>query len=213
MSNAKIICQVKGEDYPTNISSEAGEIICKGPNVMAGYWGKPDATAEVIDKDGWFHTGDVGRFEDGYLRITDRIKHMIVNAGGKNIYPGPLEDGLKTSTWIDQVVLLGEKKNFITALIVPDFEQLKSYASQQGIDFKDHQDLIAKPEILAIYEKEVKNFSKNMASHEKVRKFKLIASEFTVETGELTPTMKVKRKVIEQKYHTLIDDMYSDDND
>lgn len=213
LKDGKIIAEVKGEDYPTNLSSADGEIICKGPNVMSGYWGKPEATAEVIDKDGWFHTGDVGRFDDGYLRITDRIKHMIVNAGGKNIYPGPLEDGLKTSTWIDQVVLLGEKKNFITALIVPDFEQLKSYAAQQNISYSDQDELISKDEIIAIYDNEVKNFSKTMASHEKIRKYKLLSNEFTVETGELTPTMKVKRKVIEQKYTNLINDMYNDDND
>lgn len=213
LEDGKIIAQVRGEDYPTTLSSGDGEIICKGPNVMAGYWGKPDATAEVIDKDGWFHTGDIGRFENGYLRITDRIKHMIVNAGGKNIYPGPIEDSLKTSKWIDQIVLLGEKKNFITALIVPDFEQLKTYAKQQGIAFSSNEDLVANEEIIAIYEKEIKTFSKQMASHEKIRKFKLLPTEFTVESGELTPTMKVKRKVIEQKYHDLIEDMYRDDND
>ena len=177
---------------------------------MKGYWGKPEATAEVIDKDGWFHTGDVGRFDNGYLRITDRIKHMIVNAGGKNIYPGPIEDSLKTSTWVDQVVLLGEKKNFITALIVPDFEQLKTYASQQGISYKDYSDLIKKPEIVAVFDKEVKTFSKSLASHEKIRKFKLLASEFTVDSGELTPTMKVKRKIIEKNYETIISTMYND---
>ncbi|TNE73303.1 long-chain fatty acid--CoA ligase [bacterium] len=213
LQDGKIIAQVTGEDYPTTLTSGDGEILCKGPNIMAGYWGKPEATAEVIDKDGWFHTGDVGRFENGYLRITDRIKHMIVNAGGKNIYPGPIEDSLKTSKWIDQVVLLGEKKNFITALIVPDYEQLKTYASQNGITFNTYDDLIENEAIASIYEKEVKTFSKQMASHEKIRKFKLLATEFTVETGELTPTMKVKRKVIEQKYHNLIDEMYNDDND
>ena len=212
LSDSKIIAAVKGEDYPTSISSEEGEIICKGPNIMKGYWGQPEATADVIDKDGWFHTGDVGRFDDGYLRITDRIKHMIVNAGGKNIYPGPIEDSLKTSTWVDQVVLLGEKKNFITALIVPDFEQLKTYASQQGISYKDYSDLINKPEIVAIFDKEVKTFSRSMASHEKIRKFKLLAGEFTVDSGELTPTMKVKRKNIEKNYETIINDMYKDDN-
>lgn len=213
LSDSKIIAKIAGEDYPTNLTSEDGEIICKGPNIMMGYWGKPEATAEVIDADGWFHTGDVGRFEDGYLRITDRIKHMIVNAGGKNIYPGPIEDSLKTSTWIDQVVLLGEKKNFITALIVPDFEQLKTFASQNNISYSSYPELIKHPEVLAIYEKEIKSFSKTMASHEKIRKFKLLANEFTVETGELTPTMKVKRKIIEQKYEGLISDMYSDDQD
>ena len=213
LNSGEIIAELKGEDYPTQLTSKDGEIICRGPNVMAGYWGKPEATAEVIDKDGWFHTGDVGRFEQGYLKITDRIKHMIVNAGGKNIYPGPIEDSLKTSTWVDQVILLGEKKNFISALIVPDFEQLKEHAKQNNISFDTQDDLIANESIIAIYDKEVKNFSKTMASHEKIRKFKLLSSEFTVESGELTPTMKVKRKVIEKNYHDLIESMYSDDKE
>lgn len=211
VDTGEIIAQIKGEDYPTELSSEAGEIICKGPNVMKGYWQLEKATKEVIDADGWFHTGDVGKFDKGYLKITDRIKHMIVNAGGKNIYPGPLEDSLKTSKWIDQVVLLGEKQNFITALVVPDFEQLTSHATQEGWKFENQKELVELPEVLKIYDNEIRQFSKTLASHEKIRKFKLMDHEFTVDSGEMTPTMKVKRKVIETNYKEVIDEMYKDD--
>ena len=124
LEDNSIIAEISGEDYPNNLTSEAGEILCKGPNVMKGYWKNEEATKEMIDSDGWLHTGDVGKFVDGKLKITDRIKHMIVNAGGKNIYPGPIEDKFKTSKWIDQLVVIGEAQTFMAALIVPDFEAL-----------------------------------------------------------------------------------------
>jgi long-chain acyl-CoA synthetase len=212
IEDGSIIAEVSGESYPTSLSSAEGEIIAKGPNIMKGYWGKDEATREVIDADGWFHTGDIGKFERGFLRITDRLKHMIVNAGGKNIYPGPIEDTLKTSLYIDQVVLLGEKKTFISALIVPDFEQLKNYARQNNLS-TDEEDLVKAEQVLEIYRKELREFSKQLASHEKVRDFRLLTTPFTIETGELTPTLKVKRKVIEKKFAHLIDEIYSKDVD
>jgi long-chain acyl-CoA synthetase len=211
LNDNKIIAEVSGEDYPTNLSSEAGEILCKGPNVMKGYWKNEEATKEVIDSDGWLHTGDVGRFENGMLKITDRIKHMIVNAGGKNIYPGPIEDMFKTSKWIDQIVMVGEARTFMAALIVPDFEVLQNHAKAEGIEFDSVEDLIKKDEIKKIYETEVKSFSKKLASHEKIRDFRLLATEFSVETGELTPTLKVKRRVIGDKYGHLIDEIFAGD--
>lgn len=205
-----IIARLSGEDYPTDLSSEQGEILCKGPNVMKGYWKKDEATREMIDDDGWLHTGDVGRFTDGNLQITDRIKHMIVNAGGKNIYPGPIEDLFKTSKWVDQIVVVGERQAYMAALIVPDFEILQAHAEEHNISFSDEEDLIQKEEIQSIYKKEIRNYSKELASHEKIRDFRLIAQEFTVESGELTPTLKVKRRIIEDKYGDLIDDIFSD---
>lgn len=205
-----IIARLSGEDYPTDLSSEQGEILCKGPNVMKGYWKKDEATREMIDDDGWLHTGDVGRFADGNLQITDRIKHMIVNAGGKNIYPGPIEDLFKTSKWVDQIVVVGERQAYMAALIVPDFEILQAHAEEHNISFSDEEDLIQKEEIQSIYKKEIRNYSKELASHEKIRDFRLLAQEFTVESGELTPTLKVKRRVIEDKYGDLIDDIFSD---
>ncbi len=211
LEDNSIIAEVSGEDYPTDISSEAGEILCKGPNVMKGYWKNEKATKEVIDKDGWLHTGDVGRFENGLLKITDRIKHMIVNAGGKNIYPGPIEDHFKTSKWIDQLVMVGEAKSFMAALIVPDFEAIEKHAKEEGIGYKSIEELIKKEEILKLYKDEIRSFSKNLASHEKIRDFRLLATEFSVETGELTPTLKVKRRVINDKYGHLIEEIFESD--
>ncbi|HBX67751.1 MAG TPA: long-chain fatty acid--CoA ligase, partial [Balneolaceae bacterium] len=213
LENGKIIEQISGEDYPTNKSSEAGEILCKGPNVMKGYWNNEDATKEMIDEDGWLHTGDVGKFDEGFLKITDRIKHMIVNAGGKNIYPGPIEDLFKTSKWIDQIVVVGEAQNYMAAIIVPDFEAVEKFAKQEGLKFNGNEDLIELDEVKKIYKKELRSFSKELASHEKIRDFRLVANEFTVDTGEITPTLKVKRRVISDKYGHLIEDIFRDDND
>ncbi len=211
LETGKIIAQISGEEYPTNLSSDAGEILCKGPNIMKGYWRNQEATKEMIDPDGWLHTGDVGRFVDGYLKITDRIKHMLVNAGGKNIYPGPIEDMFKSSKWIDQLVVVGEAQNFMAALIVPDFEVLKKNADSEGLSYADTDELLELDEVKSIYKKEMATFSRSLASHEKIRDFRLLPNEFTVENGEITPTMKVKRRVIAEKYAHLISDIYKDD--
>lgn len=210
LDNSEIIAIVSGDDYPTEVSSEEGEILCKGPNVMKGYWNQPKATAEVIDSEGWFHTGDIGRFNHGFLQITDRLKHMIVNAGGKNVYPGPIEDLLKTSMYIEQAVVVGEKKNFMSALIVPDMDRLKEIAEQRKISFEDEKDLINNEEIKKIFERELKAFSRKLASHEKIRRYRLLNETFSVETGELTPTLKVKRRIIESKYRNLINEIYNE---
>ena len=211
LEDSKIIAEVSGEDYPTDLTSETGEVLCKGPNVMKGYWKNDEATRQMIDDDEWLHTGDVGRFVDGNLQITDRIKHMIVNAGGKNIYPGPIEDMFKTSKWVDQLVVVGESKAYMAALIVPDFEVLKSYAESNEISFDSQKELIKKDEIQSIFRKEIRSYSKELASHEKIRDFRLVHKEFTVESGELTPTLKVKRRVIEDKYGELIKDIFAED--
>ncbi len=212
LEDSKIVAKLSGEDYPSDLTSEEGEILNRGPNTMKGYWKNEEATQEMIDEDGWLHTGDVGKFENGRLKITDRIKHMIVNAGGKNIYPGPIEDLFKTSQWIDQLVVVGEKQSFMAALIVPDFEALESYAKQNQIDYADIGDLLDNDAIQNLYKKELRSFSKELASHEKLRDFRLIPNEFTVETGELTPTLKVKRRIIDQKYSHLIKDIFEGDN-
>ncbi|MDZ7807204.1 MAG: long-chain fatty acid--CoA ligase [Gracilimonas sp.] len=212
LENGELLAAISGEDYPTEVSSKEGEILCKGPNVMKGYWNNEQATKEMIDDDDWLHTGDVGKFEDGFLKITDRIKHMIVNAGGKNIYPGPIEDLFKTSKWIDQIVVVGEAQNYMAAIIVPDFEAVEKWAKEQGLTFKSNEDLIELEEVKDIYKKELRAFSKELASHEKVRDFRLVATEFTVETGEITPTLKVKRRVIADKYGHLIENIFKDDD-
>lgn len=212
LESGKIIAEISGEDYPTNLTSKAGEILNRGPNTMLGYWKNEEATKEMIDEDGWLHTGDVGRFLNGNLQITDRIKHMIVNAGGKNIYPGPIEDKLKTSKWIDQLVVVGEAQNFMGALIVPDFEAIQKFAKENGIEEKDPAKLIKEEAVIGIFKKEMRAFSKELASHEKIRDFRLLANEFTVETGEITPTLKVKRRVISEKFEGEITDIFKDES-
>lgn len=209
LEDNKIISELSGEDYPTNHTSEQGEILCKGPNVMKGYWKNEEATKEMIDDEGYLHTGDVGRFVDGKLEITDRIKHMIVNAGGKNIYPGPIEDLFKTSKWIDQLVVVGERRPYMAALIVPNFEALEEQAQKEGLSYTSMEELLAKEEIQNIYRREIRHYSGELASHEKVRDFRLVSTEFTVETGELTPTLKIKRRIIEDKFGHLIEDIFT----
>jgi len=211
LDDNKIIASLSGEEYPSDLTSEQGEILNRGPNTMKGYWKNEEATKEMIDDDGWLHTGDVGRFVNGRLEITDRIKHMIVNAGGKNIYPGPIEDMFKTSKWIDQLVVVGEKQAYMAALIVPDFETLEGYARQNDISYDTIGELLEKEAVINLFSKEVRSFSKELASHEKIRDFRLLPQEFSVETGELTPTLKVKRRVIEDKYGHLIEDIFNDD--
>lgn len=210
LEDGKVLTSVDGEEYPTNESSEQGEILCKGPNVMKGYWKNDEATRKVIDDDRYFHTGDVGKFVNGKLKITDRIKHMIVNAGGKNIYPGPIEDLFKTSKWIDQLVVVGESQPYMASLIVPDFDALEKYAGQNGISYNSVSGLLEKDEVQNIFSKEIRSYYSELASHEKIRDFRLLDEEFTVESGEITPTMKIKRRIVEDKYCDLIEEMFSE---
>lgn len=210
LSDNKIIGQVKGEDYPTNFSCEEGEIICKGPNIMKGYWRNEQATKECIDADGWFHTGDVGKFVEGYLKITDRIKHMLVSKGGKNIYPGPIEEKFKTNPLVDQLIVIGEAREYLTALVVPNMDNLILWAKAQTIAYDKPGDLLQHKETLAAYEKAFKEYAKSAASHEKIRDFRLIEEPFTVDNGMMTPTLKLKRKVIEKQYADLIEQMYAE---
>jgi len=185
-----------------------GEILTRGPHVMRGYFNKPEATAEAIDREGWFHTGDIGRLEDGFLTITDHKKDIIVTSGGKNIAPQPIEGALKTSPLIAEVVMIGNKRNFAAALVVPRFEALEPWARSRGIAFRDREDLVRRPEIVARYEQEVKEVTGELAKFEQIKKITLLPREFSLEGGELTPTLKVKRRVVEQKYKDMIDRMY-----
>jgi long-chain acyl-CoA synthetase len=189
--------------------AEDGEILAKGPNVMKGYHNNPEATAEVIDKEGWFHTGDVGMFDlQGHLMITDRKKHLFVSTGGRNIAPQPIESLLLQSKYIDQVVLIGDGRMFLAALVVPEFERLREYAVRHGISFSMSADLIGTPEVRKLFEKEIQHLQKDLPPYEKVRRFELLPTQLTVESGEITPTLKVKRKVVEKKYADLIEKMY-----
>lgn len=185
--------------------AEDGEILCRGDNVMVGYFNNPEATAEVIDENNWFHTGDIGEIdEDGFLRITDRKKNLIVTSGGKNVAPAPMENALILSKYIEQSIVIGDKRNFISALIVPAFENLNQWAVEEGIN----NDYLNNPKTIQLFENEVREAMKNFAKYESVKKFKLVPDEWSVDSGELTPTLKVKRKVVEKKYAELIDSIY-----
>ncbi|HLF20682.1 MAG TPA: long-chain fatty acid--CoA ligase, partial [Bacteroidota bacterium] len=186
-----------------------GEILAKGPNIMKGYYNNQKATEEVIDRDGWFHTGDVGMFDkEGHLMITDRKKHLFVSSGGKNIAPQPIENLFLQSKYIDQFVLIGDGRMFCTALIVPEFELLKDYAKTVGVSFSSDADLICQELIRKLYSTEIERLQKDLSHFERVRRFEILSQALTIEGGEITPTQKVKRKVVEQKFAPLIEKMY-----
>jgi long-chain acyl-CoA synthetase len=184
-----------------------GEILVRGPIVMKGYWDNPGATAETIDADGWLHTGDIGELKDGYLRITDRKKDILVLANGKNVAPQPIESALKGSPFLSEIVLIGDRQNVITALVVPNLERLRDWAKKQNLSFADDAALIASPETRRKIKAEIDAHSGHLADFEKIRKFTLLPAAFTVDGGELTPTLKVRRKVIAQKYAREIAEM------
>lgn len=203
--NGALVAEQRGNAYPSSLTTEEGEIVAQGPNVMKGYWGNDAATREAVDAGGWYHTGDVGRFVDGYLQITDRIKHMIVNKGGKNIYPGPIEDQIKAlSPLIEQILVVGEGREYLTALVVPSVDVAKE-------QFKAASDAeaLAHPELAKAITATLRAYSKTAASHEKVRDVRLLDEPFTVENDLMTPTMKPKRKVIEKRHAALIEAMYA----
>ena len=186
-----------------------GEILFKGPNIMKGYWNDEEATKEVI-YDGWFHTGDIGELdEDGYLKITDRKKHIIVTSGGKNIAPLPIEQLIAENNYVEQVMVAGEKKPFLVALIVPNFSELESFAEERQLNWTTKSDLVELKQVRQIYESLLRNISRQLAAHEKVRKFLLMQDPFTIENGYMTPTLKLKRKSISMAFQKEIDSLYS----
>ena len=190
--------------------AEDGEILAKGPNIMQGYFNNPEATAEVIDADGWFHTGDIGHLDaEGFCFITDRKKEIIVNAYGKNIATAPIENALKASRFIGQAVVIGDRKKFLSALIVPDFETLRPWARAQGIEFGDDAQLVRAQPVRELIGREIAPVNEKLARYERIQTWEIVPAEFTLEGGELTPTQKVKRRVINTKYKDLIDGMYA----
>jgi long-chain acyl-CoA synthetase len=187
-----------------------GEIIVRGPNVMKGYYKKPEETREVL-VDGWLHTGDIGFLDmDGYLVITDRKKDLIVTSGGKNVAPQPIENLVKQSPYILNAVVLGSRRKFVSALIVPDFEKLEEYAKSSNIPYVNRRDLIQNQAIRQFIEGEVDRSTPNLAPYEKVKKIALLERDFDTEKGEITPTLKVKRNVVEEKFKDVIDSIYRD---
>ena len=187
-----------------------GEILTRGPHVMKGYYNKPEATREAIDPDGWFHTGDIGELRDGFLAITDRKKDIIVTAGGKNIAPQPLENKVKTNKYVAQAVMLGDKRKFPSMLIVPNFDQLEKWAMKRNIIWTDRAQLLRMPTIQAKIEKEVSKELEGVAHFEMPKKIGLLEHDFSIESGELTPTQKVKRRTIDKNYKALIDSLYEE---
>lgn len=188
-----------------------GEILTRGPNVMKGYYNKPEATAEAIDADGWFHTGDIGELDaDGFLKITDRKKDIIVTAGGKNIAPQPIENRVKTSKFVVNAVMLGDKRKFPLMLVVPNLDNLRAWAEHRQLGLNDDAKLIASPECHDKIEREVKKTLRDLAHFEIPKKILLVARDFSIESGELTPTLKVKRRVVEKNYQALIEGAYAE---
>jgi long-chain acyl-CoA synthetase len=186
-----------------------GEILTRGPHVMKGYYNKPEATSEAIDQDGWFKTGDIGVLDaDGFLAITDRKKDIIVTSGGKNIAPQPIENALKGSALITEIVMIGNKRNFPSALVVPNFVNLEKWAKENGVAFASREALVADPRVADLYDRTVKELTKDQAQYERIKKVALLPREFSIETGELTPKLSVRRRVVEEKYKDLIDGMY-----
>lgn len=188
-----------------------GEIEVKGPGTMLGYYKKGDATREAFTPDGWFRTGDIGTLDaDGFLKITDRKKELFKTSGGKYIAPSPIEQMIRASRFVSQTVLVGNERKFPAALIVPNFEQLESYAQLKGLALKTPRDFCASPRIVDLLERQVAVLTENLSQYEKVKKIVLLENEMTVEGGELTPTLKVKRRVIDEKYKSVIDKIYAD---
>ena len=190
--------------------AEDGEIWAKGPNIMKGYYKKEAETQEAMDGE-WFKTGDIGHFDsDGFLVITDRKKDIIVTAGGKNVAPQPIENLLKTNPYISNAVVVGDKRKFISALVIPEFEKIEAYAKDLGISYESPDDLMKKKEIVDFIEAECEKATPHLASYEKVKKVVLLAREFEIEKGEITPSLKVKRNIVEEKYKNQIDKLYED---
>lgn len=189
--------------------AENGEILCKGPNVMMGYYKRPDATAETIDADGWLHTGDVGTWVDGkFLKITDRIKSLFKTSGGKYVAPSVIEEKMKESRFVEQLIVLGENEKFVSALIVPSFLALEDWCKTNNLDTSSKKAMIDAPEVLSLLKEEVEKLNVNFGKVEQIKKFELLADEWSVQTEELTPTMKVKRKFVIEKYKEVIARIY-----
>jgi long-chain acyl-CoA synthetase len=188
--------------------AEDGEILSKGPNVMMGYYKRPDLTAEAI-VDGWFHTGDIGVMEGRFLKITDRKKELFKTSGGKYVAPLAIESKLKESPFVEQIMIVGPERKFVGALIVPNFMHLREWSKQQGIPDGSNEEIILQPKVHTFYREIIDGYNKYFGHTEQIKKFELLPQEWTVETGEMTPKLSLRRKVVTEKFHDTIEKIYS----
>jgi long-chain acyl-CoA synthetase len=194
--------------------SEEGEILTKGPSLMKGYYKDPEYTKEVIDEDGWFHTGDIGEMVDGtYLKITDRKKEIFKLSAGKYIAPQMLENKFKESSFIENIMVIGENEKFASAIISPNYNQLHFWATKHRVHYRDNKELIASPRVADRIQREIERFNKQLAPHEQIKRFRLVIDEWSPQTGELSPTLKLKRLVLMKKYQSIIDEIYNHKQD
>jgi long-chain acyl-CoA synthetase len=188
--------------------AEDGEILCKGPNIMMGYYKRPDLTAEVIDE-GWFATGDIGMMVDNkFLKITDRKKELFKTSGGKYVAPLPIESKLKESLYVEQVMVVGSERKFVGALIIPAYDHLQEWCRKNNVPLLPHEQLVQHPKVLELYKDLVESFNKYFNHVEQVKKFELLPNDWTIDTGELTPKLSLKRKVIMEKYRDAVNRIY-----
>ena len=186
-----------------------GEIQARGPQIMPGYYNNESATKEVLDDEGWFSTGDIGKLDDdGYLYITDRKKDIIVTASGKNIAPQPIENTFVSNKFFTQALVIGDRRPYLSAIFVPNFETLTEYADKRAIEFTTVAGLVRHKKIFEMYERQLERVNAKLPSFNQIKKFALLDRELSLEEGELTPTMKIKRRVVEEKYAELIDGLY-----
>ena len=199
-----------GEWQGTRQDVAEGEICFKGPNVFQGYWKNKEATKAAFDADGWFRTGDIGYLDaDGFLFITDRKKEIIVMSNGKKVAPQPIENALKLQPHLAQAAVLGENRNYIAALVVPDWEALEKFALKNGIPADDKERLVADPRVVSLIESEVEAVNRTLSRYEQIKKFWIVPQEWTADTGEITPTLKLRRRVIEEKFGAFIQKLYA----
>ena len=197
-------------DVPSVKIAEDGEILARGPQIMKGYFNRPDATREAIDADGWFHTGDIGELDsDGYLKITDRKKDLLKTAGGKYIAPQPIENTVRLNKFVANAVVLGDQRKFPIILVVPNFDVLEQWAKERNLSYTSRAELIGLADVKAKMEREVIDGLRDLAKFEMPKKVVLIERDFTIESGELTPSLKVKRRQVEKNYRDVIDRVYT----
>lgn len=197
--------------------AEDGEILAKGPNIMRGYYNRPDLTAEVIDAEGWFHTGDIGTWveQNGnkFLKITDRKKELFKTSGGKYVAPQVIENKMKESRYIEQIMVVGDSRKFVSALVVPSFINLRDWAKENGVQYESEKQIVDNSRVKDLINKEIDRLNKDFGKWEQIKKFVLLEKEWTIEGGELTPTLKVKRKVILEKQKSFVEELYADEHE